>query len=134
MTFKMLSNSEILIADKVITFPCSIQSTQTKGEERKYFIVEFSNLIIVNFYPFTKEEDDKLNKECIDMERNIWAFNQDGVIVWKIQAAPRIGSNNTYTGLGIEDGKLKAYNWNGCYYFINPQDGSVTIEKGGRPW
>lgn len=133
--FKLISDNTIEISGNRINLPASIMRFNSiNPEECRPYIVEFDHLVMMVLMPKTDEEKNNVTNGILDLDRNIWAFNQEGELVWKIHAAPKIGSNNVYTGIGVEDGILKAYNWNGCYYFINPQDGSVTMEKGGRPW
>ena len=128
--FKIISNDSIEIAGKRIVFPCSISGYHRNNPN----IVEKDGLIIVNFYPYTESEDRSLGS--VDMERNIWAFDPQGNIVWKVSPPTiKTDSSNPYTSVFEKDGRIFAGNWCGYDFEINTVDGAVALPKNpGRPW
>ena len=127
--FKVISNNEIEINQKQILLPCSISGYHDGNP----FVLERNGLVVVNFYPYTKDEDKTLSG--IDMDRNIWAYSRDGKLQWKIQPSPmKPYSSNPYTSLFEKDGKVFGGNWCGYDLEINTKDGSVKSNVKGRPW
>lgn len=124
---KLINSKTILIGEKEIVFPCSISCYRGKTEkENRYYILEVNNLIIVNFYPYTKEEDQELISEDINMERNIWAFDLNGNLVWKIsEPTGKVYNQNPYTSVYLRDGKVLAGNWSGADYIVDITNGNV---------
>lgn len=127
--YKIINEKTLLIGTKQFIFPCSISGIRRNHPS----IVEIDKLIVVNFYPFTEEEDEALKD--IDMERNIWAFNSDGDLVWTIAyPSAKIEGHNPYTSVYIKNGRLIAGNWAGIDYLVNTKNGSVDVISGKRPW
>ena len=71
------------------------------------------------------------------LDRNIYAFNQDGTLKWQICEAPGGGEYpKPFTSIKLEpDGKMIAYNWIGTDYLIDMADGSLHMHGSPRrPW
>lgn len=130
MTFNMISQNEIEINGNLVKLPCSIM----KDPNGKPFIVELNGIIIVNFYPRTVEEGRGLSG--IDMERNIWAFDSKGKLVWKVDPPTiRTDRTNPYTSVFERNGKIFGGNWCGYDFEIDLESGAVKPPKNpGRPW
>ncbi len=130
MMYRLISQNEIEISGKRIKFPCSIM----KDPDGKPFIVEQGALIIVNFYPKTQQESQGLS--VVDMESNIWAFDSQGSIAWKVSPPTiKTDSSNPYTSVFEKDGKIFGGTWCGYDFEINTADGTVTPPKTPRrPW
>jgi hypothetical protein len=111
-------------------FPCSIAGS----DYTKFSIVEMAGLTIVNVYPQTEAEIGKLTHA--ELETNIWAFDSEGNLVWKVSPPTlRPYACNPYTSVAVRDGKVVAYNQCGYTFEINVSDGSVTLPPNpGRPW
>jgi hypothetical protein len=127
---KVLSSREIEVGGKLIQFPCSIM----RDPDGNPFIVEIDSMTIVNFYPRTQSEAKSLSG--VDMERNIWAYDAAGNLVWMVSPPTiRPYGSNPYTSVFKKDGKVFGYNWCGYDFEINLSDGSVTLPPNpGRPW
>ena len=121
--YTIVSNFEIKIAEKIISFPCRIK----KNTDGVPAIIEINNLVIVVFKPYEKSEWDQVKSRGTDMNRNIWAFNQAGDLVW--QVAPCMPGHEglfVYDGVFFKDGRLLCGNAGmGRDYELNPVDGSV---------
>ena len=128
--YKITSTDSIDISGQSIKFPCSIM----KDPDGNPFIIQRDDLIIVNFYPKTSQESKGL--KLVDMERNIWAFDLSGKLIWKVQPPTiRTDTKNPYTSVFEKNGKVYGGNWCGYDFEINLKDGSVTPpDKPGRPW
>lgn len=127
--FKVISNNEIEINQKQIILPCSISGYHDGNP----FILERDGLVIVNFYPYTKDEDKSL--ASVDMDSNVWAFDKRGDLKWKIHPSPiKTYSSNPYTSVFEKDGKIYGGNWCGYDFEININDGTVKSNVKGRPW
>jgi hypothetical protein len=130
MMAKIVSSSEIEIAGKLIKFPCSIM----RDPDGNPFIVEINGRTLVVFYPRTQNEAKSLAD--VDMERNIWAFDEAGELIWKV-AAPTLRPNdsNPYTSVFLRSGKVFGGNMSGYDFEIDIADGTVNLPKNpGRPW
>jgi hypothetical protein len=127
---KIVSSSEIEIAGKLINFPCSIM----RDPDGNPFIVETNGMTIVAFYPKTQSEAKSLGG--VDMERNIWAFDETGELIWMV-AAPTLRpyDSNPYTSVFSRNGKVFGGNMCGYDFEIDLASGGVTLPKNpGRPW
>jgi hypothetical protein len=127
---KIVANNTIEIGGKKIVLPCSIAGYHRNNPS----VVVKDGLIIVNFYPYTEVEDKALGG--IDMERNIWAYDSIGNLVWKVfPPIIRPNNSNPYTSVFERDGKVFGGNWCGYDFEINLNDGTVTLPQNpGRPW
>jgi hypothetical protein len=128
--YRILSNSSIELGGKTIVFPCSI-SGFVHNQPR---IAEMAGLTIVNFYPNYEAEVGKVTD--MELETNIWAFDSEGNLVWKVSPPTvRPYACNPYTSVFEKDGKVYGGNWCGYDFEINLSDGSVTLPPNpGRPW
>jgi len=117
------------IGGKEIIFPCSIK---TNADRNTPYIVEVNNLIIVNFYPWDSLERENANKLGVDLNRNIWAFNQKGELVWKIHPAdnPKGVVPETYDSVTLKNGKVVAGNQNERNYYVDTVNGNVEWIEG----
>jgi hypothetical protein len=68
--------------------------------------------------------------------RNVWAIDQTGNVKWRIAPYPGKGAtNDTYTGIWEDSGKLVAYNGVGYDFYVDPATGAVTyVNPKARPW
>ena len=81
--------------------------------------------------------DDGLGRDYRDdsLDRNIYAFTENGEQVWQVQQCPHGGeSPKPYMTISLENKQLIAYNWIGVSYSIDLEIGSVTPYGSGRPW
>lgn len=96
--------------------------------------LELGDLTIVRVYP----SNDELNSyPHNDFNRNVYAYNSSGELVWQIQEAPHggVGEDKAYMIVKIDKGKLVAGNWIGVDYEVNLEDGTVVpLRKNVRPW
>ena len=132
--YVLINKSEIEINGTRIKFPCSIE-VFTNGIPS---IVETNELVIVNFRPYDEEEWKKVHELGTDMNRNIWAFNQAGDLVWQVAPCrPQAVGPFAYDGVFFQDGRLLCGNAGTCRdYELNPVDGSVKPypDHPVRPW
>ena len=121
--YKLHNDNEIEINGKRTVFPSSIGTNTFKTP----YALEINDLIIVLFRPFNQAEWDQVDALGTDMNRNIWAFNQAGDLVW--QVAPCMPGHEglfVYDGVFFQDGRLLCGNAGmGRDYELNPVDGSV---------
>lgn len=70
-----------------------------------------------------------------DGNRNVWAFDQNGQQLWKIEALPGVTSERgAYTDISIdENGNLLAYNSIGVFANVDLVTGKVYVAP-QRPW
>lgn len=62
--------------------------------------------------------------------RNIWAFNADCSLRWKIEKADEYnGAIHPYTNISFKKKNIRAYNWNGCSYVIDPKTGEIENKE-----
>jgi hypothetical protein len=91
-------------------------------------------LIVVRVYP----SDEMLNDYPQEkLNRNIYAYNVFGELVWQIQEAPHGGNDEdkAYMDLKIDKDKLVAGNWVGVDYLVSEVSGMVSqAQKDIRPW
>ncbi len=68
--------------------------------------------------------------------RNVLKFDKNGKFVWRVQAMdfPEPDRDRPFTYIGIEDGKLYAYNPIGYNCYIDMETGEVYVPPGQRPW
>lgn len=96
--------------------------------------IEIGEMIVVRVYP----SDEKLNAYPQEkLNRNVYAFNLSGELVWQIQEAPHggVGEDKAYMNIGLENGRLMAGNWIGIDYFVGLCSGKVSqAQKNVRPW
>ena len=120
----------ININGKTIKLPCSISGYHRNNPS----LIETKTLVIVNFYPYMESE--VLSFGNVDRERNIWAYDLQGNLIWKVSPPTiRPYKSNPYTSVFEKNGKVYGGNWCGYDFEINLKDGSVTPpDKPGRPW
>lgn len=96
--------------------------------------LEVGGLIIVRVYP----SDEVLNLYPQEgLNRNVYAYDSSGKLVWRIQEAPHggAGEDKAYMDIRTDDGNLVAGNWIGIDYQVNLNDGVVLpLKQGARPW
>ena len=96
--------------------------------------LDFEGLRIIRVYP----DDDNLDTYPQEkLNRNVYAIDSNGKVVWQIQEAPHGGAGNdkAYMHIMIKKGKLIAGNWIGVDYIVNSESGLVTpCNIGQRPW
>lgn len=106
----MYTDNKLQINDTEVNLPATITEA-----------VEFEDTVVVQLDTLGKA--DQLGSEVY--RRNIWCIEDDGTVRWKIETADRIdGQIKPYTNVWTEDDVLRAYNWNGIAYEIDPSDGS----------
>ena len=132
--YTIYNNNTIEIGGKKIIFPSVIN----KNCDGIPYIIEINDLIIVNFHPYGKAEWDHVDALGTDMNRNIWAFNQSGDLVWQVApCSPGVVGPRAYDGVFFKDGRLLCGNSVTCRdYELNPVDGSVKRypDHPVRPW
>ena len=96
--------------------------------------LEVGNLTIVRVYPSDVMLDlypqDRLN-------RNVYAYDSSGALVWRIQEAPHGGTDEdkAYMDIRVEKNDLVAGNWIGIDYQVQLKDGMVIpLKRGTGPW
>jgi hypothetical protein len=71
------------------------------------------------------------------LNRNIYAFSNDGSLLWQIQEPPDGGNEwpKPYISLKIDGDKVMVGNWIGTTYLVNLGDGTVSLHGSPlRPW
>lgn len=105
MTEIEYSGDELTIGGERIELPASINQC-----------LEFDGLVVVRLDTLGKSND----------PRNVWAFDRDGSLEWKIESVePTGGSENPYTHITVEEGVLWASNWDGHRYEIDVESGEM---------
>ena len=96
--------------------------------------LELGELTIVRLYP----SDDMLNAYPQEkLNRNVYAYNTSGKLMWQIQEAPDggIGEDKAYMNIKLESDKLIVGNWIGVDYVVDLGTGGVVQVKNNiRPW
>ena len=64
--------------------------------------------------------------------RNIFAYNESGQLVWQIQEGRNVYRDSPYTGMRVKGDEIMAYNWDGADYRVNVEDGSVEFVQFSR--
>lgn len=130
--YKIIDKNIIVVDGKQIILPFTIHKTI---KEKIPYVLEFNNLIIVNFTPSGEEERLKAINNLEIYYRNVCAFDQLGNLIWKIERLPWIGGDsNGYSGIFIENNTLMAYNMVGIDVVVDPANGRVKTVGDGRPW
>jgi hypothetical protein len=96
--------------------------------------IEFLGLVIIRLYP-SDDQLDTYPKESFN--RNVYAYDVSGNLVWQIQEAPHggIDEDKAYMDIRISQDKLVAGNWTGTDYQVNLVDGTVaSFDRDVRPW
>ncbi|MFC3959728.1 hypothetical protein [Halovivax cerinus] len=100
------SGTELRIDGETVTLPEPIEDVE-----------EVDDTVVVLFGDGSSEPSDT----------NVWAFATDGAKLWEIEAATLpTGDAYRYTGIAVEDGALRASNWKGGTYHVDPTDGSIV--------
>jgi len=96
--------------------------------------LELGRLTIVRVYP----ADEELNSYPQEkLNRNVYAYDSLGQLVWQIQEAPHggVGEDKAYMDIRTDDGGLVAGNWIGIDYQVELENGVVVpLKQGTRPW
>ena len=66
--------------------------------------------------------------------RNIIGENIHGDILWQIDDVNPINDAPFTNIMLFDDEKIKASNWDGCYYYIHISDGKIEFIPNQRPW
>jgi hypothetical protein len=131
MNYKIINDRTININNVLISFPCSISRDIYKNP----FIFCKDGLVIINFYPRTDEEAKEISNNKNNIQRNIWAYDLNGVKVWEIAESPASSyKTNPYISIYEENGKIIAGSIGGFDHVVDISTGSVELIKGGRPW
>lgn len=74
--------------------------------------------------------------EDTSRNRNIYAFDADGNLMWQIQEIfTEHNYAKPYLTITVKDGKLFTYNWIGMDYLVDLKDGSIhSFGPPRRPW
>jgi hypothetical protein len=118
-----MSGSILKIGNKNIELPAPIKQS-----------VEVGKLTVVRVYPSDEVLNDYPQEK---LNRNVYAYDASGSLVWQIQEAPHGGGgeDKAYMHIKIDSGKLIAGNWIGLDYLVNVTNGLVSqSRKGVRPW
>lgn len=92
--------------------------------------IDIENLLVVRV-----DMSGTIKHGDIKLDRNVYAFNQDGKQVWQIEAAPIKQSPKPYVNLSIKNNELIAENWVGTELSVNLKNGVVApYDIGQRPW
>lgn len=141
--FSILDEKTLEIGKKLIKFPCSFMTDLSN----KPLVFKYEGLVIVNFYPATSGEVKNIPRDKVDMNRNIWAFDQDGNLVWQVQSFKswvlekynsHYNRSAPFSSVYIEDDKLLGYNMGaGSSILIDPKNGKLLRyypHESPRPW
>jgi outer membrane protein assembly factor BamB len=82
-------------------------------------------------------DDDKVHhRGDKSLNRNIYAFNAEGILRWQIQEIPGAGNDAVpYVSMHADGDKVFVYNWYGTDYLLDLSDGSVHFYgPPRRPW
>lgn len=108
MTRILASGNELRIGQRNVELPDTVQR-----------VVEVEDKIIVLMNTVGRS----------DYARNVWAFDTDGNRRWKIETADEVrDEHHPYTGISVEEGNLRAYNWAGIDYVVDLESGE--LERG----
>lgn len=111
------------ISDQIIEFDADVKQKLVVGK-----------LIVVRVYPL----DEDLNSYPQEkLNRNVYAYNDQGKLAWQIQEAPHgdVSMDKAYMGVKVKNDILVAENWIGVDYSVNLKDGTVKpLDKNVRPW
>lgn len=131
--YQIIEKNKVEINGKQLIFPFTINDSL---EKKIPYILEFNNFIIVNFFPSGPEELSVAKKNMDLYYTNVWAFNQNGDLVWKIERLDWLpNKTGAYSAIYIKDGELLASNTLGTTVSVNPENGKVTrLPNQGRPW
>lgn len=62
-----------------------------------------------------------------EVNRNVHCLAPNGTVAWRIEAAASAGERQPFTGITLDDqGRLKAYNWNGGEYLVDLATGAIS--------
>ena len=118
-----MSNYYLKFAERNVALPAPIKQK-----------VEIGELTVVRLYP----SDDMLNSYPQEkLNRNVYAFNTSGELMWQIQEAPDggVGEDKAYMNIKLESDKLIVGNWIGADYVVDLSTGGVVQVKNNiRPW
>lgn len=94
------------------------------------------SLIIGNLVLVLVDDDKVHHRGDKTLNRNVYAFNSDGILKWQIQEMPGAGDDSVpYVSIREEGGKVYVYNWYGTDYLLNMDDGTVNFYGASRrPW
>lgn len=78
-------------------------------------------------------------KEKKSPDNNVVALNIKGEVVWRIPIVERKEQNyfdnsNFFHGIGVYEGELRVWHWDGCYYVVDPIENTSRRVNNGRPW
>ena len=70
------------------------------------------------------------------LNRNVYAFDKIGKLIWQIEESPHGGAGRSkpYMAIKNENGNLYADNWIGVNYVVDLGNGKVKTHESGRPW
>ncbi len=100
------------IDDKCIDFPYPVAD-----------LLIFDEKIIIRV-------DSDSPSEVIDNDRNIYALNYDGDVLWRVEKCPYGGEmDRTYVSIyKVGSAGLAAGNWIGYDFYIDLNDGTITVK------
>ena len=118
--------NNITVNNKTLSFKAEIKCYEVFGDI----------LIII-----TKSTDSELNE-------NVWGVNSKAEVIWQIEKLDKVEYNNEiYSGISspyievvkIDEITARLFNWDGCYYEVNPTTGSflkniLEYRLDRRPW
>lgn len=65
-----------------------------------------------------------------DYSRNVWAFEKDGSLRWKIEEGDEYnGDIPPYVGMEFREGELWVSNWNGYDYEVDLETGELVDQE-----
>lgn len=99
------------------------------GDKRINFPYPIADMLIINEKIIIRADSDSPS-EVIDNDRNIYALNYNGDILWRVERCPHGGAmNRFYVSIYKADKTgLAAGNWIGYDYYIDLNDGSVEVK------
>jgi hypothetical protein len=94
-------------------------------------LIEFKNMVVIII-----DDNETLPLDSRLLDRNIYAFDDQAIELWKIQQCPH-GDEHPKPYMLIkknENEELIASNYIGLDYIVNLDNGEVTRYGTGRPW
>jgi outer membrane protein assembly factor BamB len=75
---------------------------------------------------------------CLDvptnrkLEDNIYAISYDGELLWQVAPTQHSMKNSCYIGVSKVGGLIRAFNFDGMVYDLDPKDGKIVNQYFGK--
>ena len=68
---------------------------------------------------------------------NVYCVDFNGNLIWQMEEIERVSKDSPITGMNLEDGQLKVFDWHGEYFILDINTGKIIDSgrgKGIRAW